>query len=103
MHSAAYRLIGGAGEDARARGLVGAEWYKSPVPRSLLRSLQGRSDATAIRDTLIWYALIAAAGAALVLTWDSNWAFLSFFVYGTLYAGPADSRWHETSHATPFA
>ena len=48
----------------RARGLVGADWYKSPVPRSVLRSLQSRGDARAIRDTLIWYALIAAAGAA---------------------------------------
>lgn len=103
MHSTAYRLIGGAGEDARARGLVGAEWYKSLVPRPLLRSLQGRSDAKAIRDTLIWYALILAAGATLIFTWGSGWAFVSFFIYGTLYAGPADSRWHESSHATPFA
>jgi fatty acid desaturase len=30
------------------------------------------------------------------------WAVPAFFVYGTLYAGPADSRWHEAGHGTPF-
>ena len=58
-----YRLIGGAGELARSRGLVGASWYKSAIPRVAMKELMRRSDREAIRDTIIWYALILAAGA----------------------------------------
>lgn len=97
-----YRLIGGAGERAQAAGLVNANWYKCAVPRAQMKELMQRDDAHAIRDTVLWYALIACAGLALVLTWGTPWAVLAFFVYGTLYCGPADSRWHESSHGTAF-
>lgn len=98
-----YQLIGGDGESARARGLVQAEWYRSDIPRALKKVLFRRSDAVAVRDTVIWYGLIALTGWLLVLSWDSGWAYPAFFLYATLYAGPADSRWHEAGHGTPFA
>jgi fatty acid desaturase len=98
-----YRLIGGDGERARANGLVQAEWYRSDVPRPLKKAIFRRSDAPALRDTAIWYGLIAASGGLLILTWNSPWAYPAFFLYATLYAGPADSRWHEAGHGTPFA
>jgi fatty acid desaturase len=98
----AYRLIGGAGERARARGLVHAAWYRTPLPRPVLKELTRRSDATAIRDALFWYGFILAAGTVAVLSLGSVWAIPAFFLYGTLYAGPADSRWHECGHGTAF-
>jgi fatty acid desaturase len=98
-----YHLIGGDGEAARSRGLVQAEWHLSDIPRELRKSLFRRSDTIALRDTGIWYGLIALAGSALVATWGSGWAYPAFFLYATLYAGPADSRWHEAGHGTPFA
>jgi fatty acid desaturase len=98
-----YRLIGGDGERARALGLVQAEWYRSDVPRAAKKALARRSDAAALRDTAIWYGLIALAGWLLVVSWESVWAYPAFFLYATLYAGPADSRWHEAGHGTPFA
>jgi fatty acid desaturase len=100
----AYRLIGGAGERARAAGLVNADWYKCPVPRATMKSLMQRSDARAIRDTLIWYAAIIASGVLAWLAWSAHslWAVPAFFLYGTLYCSPADSRWHECGHGTAF-
>jgi len=98
----AYRLIGGAGAGARARGLVNAVWYKCPVPRAVMKDLMGRSDAAAIRDTILWYALILGAGAVAFLSLGTPWAVPAFLLYGSLYAGPADSRWHEAGHGTAF-
>ena len=103
MSSDRYRLIGGDGERARARGLVQAEWYRTDIPRSVRKELSRRSDAVALRDTAIWYGLISLSGWLLVLSWESGWAFPAFLLYATLYAGPADSRWHEAGHGTPFA
>ncbi|WP_425096052.1 fatty acid desaturase family protein [Burkholderia ambifaria] len=99
-----YRMIGGAGERARAAGLVNAEWYRCAVPRPLMKQLMQRDDVRAIRDTLIWYAAIVASGVLAWLAWraHSAWAIPAFFVYGTLYCSPADSRWHECGHGTAF-
>ena len=72
-----YRLIGGAGELARSRGLVSASWYKSTIPRAAMKELMRRSDREAIRDTLIWYALILSSGA------------LAYFSIGTVWVVPA--------------
>jgi fatty acid desaturase len=98
----AYRLIGGHGEQARAAGLVNAEWYRCEVPRPALKALMQRSDGRAIRDTLVWYALITAFGALGCATWGTWWAVPVFIVYGALYCGAADSRWHEAGHGTAF-
>jgi fatty acid desaturase len=61
-----------------------------------------RSDGRAIRDTLLWYALIIAFGALGCATWGTWWAVPVFLVYGGLYCGAADSRWHEAGHGTAF-
>jgi fatty acid desaturase len=97
-----YRLIGGAGERARRLGLVGADWYKSAVPRSVMKELMRRRDGYAIRDTILWYSLILGAGALAYLSLGTLWSIPAFLLYGTLYAGPADSRWHEAGHGTAF-
>lgn len=100
----AYRLIGGAGEAAVAAGLAGAVWYKCAVPRATMKALMQRSDAAAIRDTLIWYAAIIASGIVAGFAWHvhSLWAIPAFLLYGTIYCSPADSRWHECGHGTAF-
>lgn len=100
----AYRLIGGAGERARAAGLVNGDWYKCPVPRPVMKQLMQRDDARAIRDTVIWYAAIVISGLLAWLAWHAHslWAVPAFFLYGTLYCSPADSRWHECGHGTAF-
>lgn len=99
-----YRLIGGAGERAKAAGLAGAEWYKCPVPRPVMKALMQREDGRAIRDTLLWYAAIVASGGLAWLAWQAQswWAIPAFLLYGTLYCSPADSRWHEAGHGTAF-
>ena len=101
-HRDDYRLIGGAGERARAAGLVNADWYKCPVPRAVMKELMKRSDGPGIRDTLLWFALVIAAGTWMWVVRDTAWFFVAFFLYATLYCGPADSRWHESGHGTAF-
>jgi fatty acid desaturase len=98
----AYQMIGGAGEHALAQGLVNAVWYKCALTRVQMKSLMQRQDGAAIRDTLIWFGLIAASGALAWLSWGTAWAIPAFLLYGAMYAGPADSRWHETGHGTAF-
>ncbi len=97
-----YKLIGGASERAAAAGLVNANWYKCPVPRPVMKELMQRQDARALRDTALWYALVVGAGALLFAAWGTVWAIPAFMLYATLYCGPADSRWHESSHGTAF-
>jgi len=101
-----YQLLGGAGARAAEAKLVNAEWYKCPVPRPLMKGLMQRDDAHAIRDTVLWYALIVGTGAVFVYGWTAGWSaaalFAVYFVYATLYSSPADSRWHESSHGTAF-
>jgi fatty acid desaturase len=97
-----YRLIGGAGDRAAAAGLVHGDWYKCAVPRPLMKELMKRDDVHAVRDTLLWFALVIGAGALMAMAWGTGWFAAAFFLYATLYCGPADSRWHESGHGTPF-
>ena len=43
------------------KGLADAKWYASPVPKDKMRELLERRDGPAIRDTLIWFALLLAS------------------------------------------
>ena len=84
------------------RGLAEADWYTSPVPRHVMRELLERRDGPAMRDTLLYFALIAASGYATWLLWDSWWALVPMMAYGVLYASASDARWHEAGHGTAF-
>jgi Na+-transporting NADH:ubiquinone oxidoreductase subunit F len=97
-----YSLVGQDAERAVQQGLAEANWYTSPVPRDEMRRLLERRDGPAIRDTLLWFALIFLFGTLGFLTWGSVWAILPFAIYGVLYASTSDSRWHESSHGTAF-
>jgi fatty acid desaturase len=97
-----YSLAGESTRQAIKIGLASAEWYHSDVPRKTMKELMQRSDAAAIRDTIIWLGLLALSGAGGIYFWG-GWACVPFFfVYGVLYGSACDSRWHECGHGTAF-
>ena len=67
-----------------------------------MRALLERRDGPAIRNTILWFALIFASGFATYALWGSWWAILPYMIYSVLYASTSDSRWHETGHGTAF-
>jgi MocE subfamily Rieske [2Fe-2S] domain protein len=97
-----YSLVGENAAAAVQRGLAEADWYQCPVPRAEFRRLLERRDGPAVRDTLLWFALIFASGWATYALWGSWWAVLPYLVYAVLYASTSDSRWHEAGHGTAF-
>ena len=105
MSSAPYnRYILNAANSARAieQGLAEADWYTCPIPKAALRELLERRDGPALRDTLLWFGLLAASGYAGFQLWGTWWALIAFLIYGVIYASTSDSRWHESSHGTAF-
>ncbi|HZZ19726.1 MAG TPA: hypothetical protein VFE25_10175, partial [Opitutaceae bacterium] len=97
-----YSLVGMNAAKAVEAGLAEADWYQCPVPRATMRKLLERRDGPALRDTIIWFALIIGSGWAGYALWGSWWAILPFAVYSVLYGSTSDSRWHEAGHGTAF-
>jgi MocE subfamily Rieske [2Fe-2S] domain protein len=97
-----YSLTGLNSTLAVEKGLAEADWYQCAVPRETMRRLLVRRNGPAIRDTILWFALIFAAGYATCALWGSWWAVLPYAVYSMLYASTSDSRWHESGHGTAF-
>jgi fatty acid desaturase len=61
-----------------------------------------RRNGPAIRDTLIWFALLALFGFG-GFWFRHSWACIPFFLCsGVLYGSASDSRWHESGHGTAF-
>ena len=103
--SAVYnRYILNEANSARAieLGLAEADWYTSPVPKAEMRKLLERRDGPAIRDTLLWFALLFGFGYAGFVLWGTWWAIIPFLGYGAIYGSTSDSRWHEAGHGTAF-
>ena len=97
-----YSLTGLNARLAIEKGLAEADWYQCPVPRETMRRLLERRDGPAVRDTLLWVALIFGSGYATYALWPSWWAALPYALYAVLYGSTSDSRWHETEHGTAF-
>ena len=97
-----YSMLGPDGVRAVETGLAAAEWYHSEVPRKVMKDLMQRSNAPAIRDTVILYGTMLASAAIAIWLWPSWWSAPFWLVYGTLYGSASDSRWHECSHGTAF-
>ena len=97
-----YVLSKESSELALAKGLAEAAWYRTPVAKGKIRELLERRDGPAIRDTLLWFTMIFAAGYWAYRWWGKWWAILPFAIYGVLYASSSDSRWHESGHGTAF-
>jgi len=97
-----YSLTGVNVKVAEDKGLASAVWYTCKVSSKEMKALLERRDEPAIRDTIIWFSLILLTGLIGGMLWGSWWAIFPFAVYGLLYAGSSDSRWHECSHGTVF-
>ena len=97
-----YSLVGINASAALEKGLAEADWYQCPVPRREMRQLLERRDGPAVRDTLLWFALLSITGFWTVRLWGSWWALLPYLTYAVLYATVSDSRWHEAGHGTAF-
>ena len=97
-----YSLVGQSTQWAVETGLASAKWYHSDVSRKTMKDLMRRSDAIAMRDTILWIALILGSAAGAIVFWGTWWCVPFFFVYGVLYGSSSDSRWHECGHGTAF-
>src|SRR6478609_789822 len=102
MEKRNYSLTGPERDRATDAGLVDAAWYQSPISRKRLKELSARRNGPAIRDTILWFALIGISGYLGYHFWGTWLAIPCFFVYGTLYGSTSDSRWHECGHRTAF-
>jgi Na+-transporting NADH:ubiquinone oxidoreductase subunit F len=97
-----YSIVGPERQTAFERGLADASWYTTPIEREKLRLLMERRNGPAIRDTLLWFALLGGSGYLAHRSWGTWWMLPTFFMYGTLYGSVSDSRWHECGHRTAF-
>jgi len=99
-----YSLVGKQAVLAIENGLAEAVWYTPPVPKDRMSELLQRRNWPAIRDTLVWFALIIGSGWIGYLFWRNGswWAIVPFAIYGILYSTTSDSRWHESGHGTAF-
>ena len=57
-----YSLTGVNAALAIEKGLAEADWYQCAVPRETMRELLVRRNGPAIRDTILWFALIIGFG-----------------------------------------
>ena len=97
-----YSLTGPDALRAVQSGLAQAQWYSCPIGRQDLKALMRRRNGPGIRDTLIWLTAMALCGV-LAFHFRGHWAALPWFaLYGVLYGGASDSRWHECVHGTAF-
>lgn len=97
-----YSLVGKDTVLANEKGLADATWYTPYVPREEMRTILQRKNWPAIRDTIVKFTLLIAAGIWGYESWGSWWAIIPFTIYGVIYASMSDSRWHESLHGTAF-
>ncbi|MEO1640992.1 MAG: fatty acid desaturase family protein [Pseudomonadota bacterium] len=97
-----YRLSEDADKTAVKNGTANPNWFRPSVDPQAIRALMQKSDAVALRDTVVWLgAMVVSAGSAVAL-WLSVWSVPFWLIYGVLYGSGADSRWHECGHKTAF-
>ncbi|HXW82036.1 MAG TPA: fatty acid desaturase [Acidimicrobiales bacterium] len=97
-----YSLTGPEGAVAIAAGLADAQWYRPPIDADRLRSLMERTNWRAACDTTLWFVLLVGIGTAAFISLGTWYAIPAFAVFGALYGGSADARWHENGHGTAF-
>ena len=97
-----YSLTGPSRDRAVERGLANAEWFLAEVDPARMRELQQRTNTRATLDVVLWLALLVGSGVWAYTTVWSWWSIPAFAIYGALYGGAADPRWHEMGHGTAF-
>lgn len=90
-----YSLTGETGREAVASGIANPQWFRPKVDPAELRKLMQKSDAIALRDTMIWVGAMAVFAIVAVALWPSWWSLPFWLGYGVLYGSGSDSRWHE--------
>ena len=97
-----YSLLGPEGDAAVEAGLANPSWYRPDVPPDKIRALMEKSDARALRDTILWLGLMVLFAGIGIALWPSWWSAPFWLAYGVLYGSASDSRWHECGHNTAF-
>lgn len=97
-----YHLSGDSDRVAIENGTANPKWFRPDVAPQDIRKLMQKSDAIAMRDTVIWLGIMIVTAGCAVALWPSFWSVPFWFVYGVLYGSAADSRWHECGHKTAF-
>lgn len=97
-----YSLTGPSARLAVERGLADAPWFQPAIDPATLRRLQVRSNGRAAVDTVLWIGALVGSGFLAWRALGSWWAVPAFALYGALYGGAADARWHEHGHGTAF-
>ena len=97
-----YQLSGDAGRVSIENGTANPSWFRPKVDPQAIRELMQKSDAIALRDTLIWLGMMCVSAGVAVALWPSWWSAPFWLIYGVLYGSASDSRWHECGHKTAF-
>jgi fatty acid desaturase/nitrite reductase/ring-hydroxylating ferredoxin subunit len=97
-----YSLDGPSSQLAVERGLANAEWFLPVIDAATLRSLQTRTNRRAGVEVALWVTLLVGSGIWAWTTVWSWWSIPAFALYGAMYGGAADPRWHECGHGTAF-
>ncbi len=97
-----YSLVGPETAKAVEAGFDNAEWYRAPIDPERLQALMVRRNGRPALDAFLWLALLGGAGTAAFLALGTWWAIPAFAVFGALYGGSGDARWHENGHGTAF-
>ncbi len=95
-----YSLTGAESARAKEAGLANAEWFRPVIAPERLQELMARTNGRAACDVALWAGLLIISGVLAFVTLGSWWCVPCFVVYGALYGGAADPRWHEHGHGT---
>lgn len=101
MTNKKYDLVRFA-KTAQAQAQMSPRWYRTPIDKKLLRKLQERRNAPALRDTIFLYFLLALFATLAIQFMPSLWSIPFWAAYSVFYTSAADSRWHECGHRTAF-
>ncbi len=97
-----YSLTGQTGRLALENGTANPKWFRPDVDPMVIRDLMKKSDAIALRDTVIWLGGMLVSATIAIALWPTWWSIPFWLVYGVLYGSASDSRWHECGHKTAF-
>ena len=97
-----YQISEDTARVAVENGTANPKWFRPRIDPQQIRALMQKSDAIALRDTVIWFGAILASATIAIALWPSWWSSPFWLIYGVLYGSAADSRWHECGHRTAF-
>ena len=93
-----YSLLG----SSEHKDVKNVRWFRPEVDINDIRILMEKSDKLALRDTFIWFGVMAITVYIAILL-SPSWVSVPFWmIYGVLYGSAADARWHECGHKTAF-